>query len=176
MSTCPRVPVRPCHTHSPRIPTAQDYEETYPPGPTATSRPHHPITHTHACTRTHAHTQGHGPVTGPWWQCWTHRQLWELPKLARAEPSLDGLVRQLRRDSTESRQRRPAGACMPQDAWEAMLAVALHPQGVHLHKLPAPQDHLHVLRRLQKALQATRKEGEHLCDIIPSPPLRTGTP
>ena len=147
----------------------------YSPGPTATSRPHDPTMQTHICTRTHAHAQGHGPAPGPWWQRWTHTQLWELQKLARAEPSLDGLVRRLRRGLTENRRRRPAGRWMPQCAWEGMLAVALHPRGVQPHQLFASQDNLHVLRRLRKALKATPKEGRRLCDIIPSPPLRTGT-
>ena len=44
---------------------------------------------------------------------------------------------------------------MPQAAWEAMLADALHPQGVHPRKLPATQDHPYVLKRLWETLQAT---------------------
>ena len=35
---------------------------------------------------------------------------------------------------------------MPQAAWVAMLADALHHQGVHPRNLPAPQDHPYVLK------------------------------
>ena len=134
---------------------AQDYEES--PGPTAGASPHDSTTRTHA----HAHTH----ANGPWWQRWTHTQLWELRKWAQAEPSFEGLVCRPRRELAEKRQIRPAWGRMPQAAWEAMLADALHPQGVPPRELPAPQDHPYVLRRLQETLQETRREGRRLLDI-----------
>ena len=70
----------------------------------------------------------------------------------------------------------PARGWMPQDAWEAMLADALHPQGAHSGQLPAYGNHLHVLRRLWEGLLAMQKEGNFLWDIIPSQPQRTNTP
>ena len=70
---------------------------------------------------------------------------------------------------------RPAGRWGPQAASEAMLADALHPQGVHPHDLPAPQDHPFVLRRLRKTLQETRGEGKRIWDITPSRNRRTHT-
>ena len=65
---------------------------------------------------------------------------------------------------------------MPQDAWEDMLADALHPRGVHARELPALQDHPCVRRRLQETPQATRREGRRLWDITPSPTPPTDTP
>ena len=64
---------------------------------------------------------------------------------------------------------------MPQAAWEAMLADALHPLGVHPRNLPAPQDHPYVLRRLRETLQETQRDGIRLWDITQSP-ARTNTP
>ena len=57
-----------------------------------------------------------------------------------------------------------------------MLADAPHPQGVHPRNLPAPQDHLHVLRRLYETLQETQREGRRPWDITRSPTPRTHTP
>ena len=54
---------------------------------------------------------------------------------------------------------------MPQAAWEAMLADALYPLGVHPRNLPAPEDHPYVLRRLQETLQETQRDGIRLWDI-----------
>ena len=170
MSPCVRVRPRPAH--SPRTPMAHDYEES--PKPTAAASPHFSTARTHA--HTHAHAQGHGPARGPCWQRWTHTQLWELRKWARAEPSLEGLVRRLCRETMENRRLQPAVGWMPQDAWEAMLADALHPQGVHARQLPTPQKHPHVLGRLRETLQATQKEGKSLWDITPSPAPHTDTP
>ena len=99
-------------------------------------------------------------------------QLWELGKWAGAEPSLEGLVHRPRKGSMENRRLQPAGGWMPQAAWEAMLADALHPQGVH----PAPEDHPYVLRRLRETLQETRRERRRLWDITPSPTPHTHTP
>ena len=65
---------------------------------------------------------------------------------------------------------------MPQAAWEAMLADALRPEGVHPRNLPSPQGQPYVLRRLPEALQETRREGRRLWDITPSPTPRTHTP
>ena len=64
---------------------------------------------------------------------------------------------------------RPAGGWMPQAAWEAMLADALHPLGVHPRNLPAPQDHPYVLRRLRETLQETQRDGIRVWDITQSP-------
>ena len=58
---------------------------------------------------------------------------------------------------------------MPQAAWEAMLADALHPLGVQPRNLPATQDHLYVLRRLRETLQETQRDGIRLWDITQSP-------
>ena len=120
----PRVHIRP-RPRCPRTPTAQDYEES--PGPATATSPHDPITPTHA----HSSAQGHGLAQGQSWRRWTHMQLWELRNWARAEPSLRGLVHLPRKGSVENRSLQPAGALMPQAAWEAMLADALHPLGVH---------------------------------------------
>ena len=94
-----------------------------------------------------------------WWRrlacagTWvTQTQLWELRKWARAEPSLEGLVHRPRKGSAENPRLQPAGVWMPQAAWEAMLADAPHPLGVHPRSLPAPEDHLYVLRRLRETL------------------------
>ena len=84
--TYPRVRVRP-RPRSPCIPTAQDYEDS--PGPTTATSPHHPT----ITTQAHTSAQGHNMCHGQWWQRWTHTQLSELRKRARAEPSLEGLVR-----------------------------------------------------------------------------------
>ena len=65
---------------------------------------------------------------------------------------------------------------MPQAAWEAMLADALHPLGVHPRNLPAPQDHPYVLRRLRETLQETQRDGIRLWDITQSPAPHTHTP
>ena len=63
---------------------------------------------------------------------------------------------------------------MPQAAWEAMRADALHPKEVHLRNLHAPQNHPYVLKRLPETLQETRREGRRLWDIIPKPnPVHT---
>ena len=165
----PRVHIRP-RPHSPRTPTAQDYEES--PRPATATSPHNPITPTHA----HSSAQGHGPTQGELWRCWTHTQLWERRKWARAEPSLEGLVHRPRKGSAENRRLQPAEGWMPQAAWEAMLADALHPQGVHPRNLPAPQDHPDVRRCLRETLQDTRREGTRLWDITESPTPRTHTP
>ena len=71
---------------------------------------------------------------------------------------------------------RPAGGWMPQAAWEAMLADALHPLGVCPRNLPAPQDHPYVLRRLRETLQETQRDGIRLWDITQSPAPHTHTP
>ena len=65
---------------SPRTRTAQDYENF--PRPTAAASPHYftTRTHTHAHADAHAHAQGHRPASAPWWQRWTHKQLWEVRK------------------------------------------------------------------------------------------------
>ena len=145
----PRVPIRP-RPHSPRILTAQDYDNF--PGPATATSPHDPITPTHA----HSSAQGHGPAQGQWWQRWTNTQLWEPLRWAPAEPSLEGLVHRPRKGSVENCRLRPAGKWMPQAACKAMLSDALHPQGVQPRNLPTPQDHPCVLKRLQKTLKETR--------------------
>ena len=103
-------------------------------------------------------------------------QLWELRKWARGEPSLEGLVHRPRKGSVENCRLRPAGGWMLQAAWEAMLTNVLHPLGVHPRKLPAPQDHPHVLRRLRETLWETQRDGIHLWDITQSPAPHTHTP
>ena len=65
---------------------------------------------------------------------------------------------------------------MPQAAWEAMLADALHPLGVHPRNLPAPQDHPYVLRRLRETLQETQRDGIGLWDITQNPAPHAHTP
>ena len=165
----PRVHIR-SRPRSPRTPTAQDYEESLRPA-TATS-PHNPVTPTHA----HSSAQDRGPTQGQWWQLWTHRQLRELRKWARGEPSLEGLVHQPRKGSVENCRPQPAGGWMPQAAWEAMLADALHPLRVHPRNFHAPQDHPYVIRRLQETLQETQRDGICLWAIIQSPAPHTHTP
>ena len=165
----PRVHIR-VHPHSPRTPTEQDYEES--PRPATAAGPHDPITPTHA----HSSAQDRRPAQEQWWQRWTHTQLWELRKWARGEPSLEGLVHRPRKGSVENCCLRPAGGWMPQAAWEAMLADALHPLGVHPRNLPAPQDHPYVLRRLRETLQEARRDGIRLWDITQSPAPHAHTP
>ena len=148
VSTYPRVHIRPRPAHSPRTPTVQDYKDS--PRPTAAASLHDSTAHTDV--HAHAHGLGHGPAHGSWGQGWTHTQLWELQKLAPAEPSLEGLVCRPRRESAENRRLQPAGGWMLQDAWEAMLADARHSQGVHPCQLPVSQDQPYVLRRLQETL------------------------
>ena len=169
MRPYPRVHIRP-PSRSPRTPTAQDYEDS--PGPPTATSPHDPITPSHA----HSSAPGHGPALGQWWQRWTHTQLWELRKWARAEPLLEGLVHRPRKGSVENCRLQPAGVWMPEAAWEAMLANALHPQGGHPRNHPAPQDHPNVLKRLRETLQETRREGRRLWNITPSPTPRAHTP
>ena len=156
--------------HSPRTPTEQDYEES--PRPATATGPQDPVTPTHA----HSSAQDRRPAQGQWWQRWTHTQLWELRKWARGEPSLEGLVHRPRKGSVENCRLRPAGGWMPQAAWEAMLADALQPLGVHPRNLPAPQDHPYVLRRLRETLQETQQDGIRLWDITQSPALHKHTP
>ena len=158
----PRVHIR-SRPHSLRTPTAQDYEES--PTPATATSPHDPVTPTHA----HSSAQDRGPAQGLWWRRWTHTQLWELRKWAQAGPPLEGLGHRPPKGSVENPRLQPAGAWMPQAAWEAMLADALHPLGVHPRNLPAPQDHPYVLRRLQENPQETRRDGIRLWDITESP-------
>ena len=165
----PRVHIR-ARPHSPRTPTEQDYEES--PRPVGATGPQDPVTPTH----THSSAQDRRPAQGQWWQRWTHTQLWELRKWARGEPSLEGLVHRPRKGSVENCRLRLAGDWMPQAAWEAMLADALHPLGVHSRNLPLPQDHLYVLRRLRETLQETQRDGIRLWDISQSPAPHTHTP
>ena len=98
MRAYPRVHIRP-QSHSPRTPTAQDYEQS--PGPATATSPHNHITPTHG----HSSAEGHGPAPGQWWQRWTHKQR----KWVRAEPSLEGLVHRPRKGSAENRRLQPAG-------------------------------------------------------------------
>ena len=65
---------------------------------------------------------------------------------------------------------------MPQAAWEAMLADALHPLGVHPSNLPVLQVHPDALRRLRETLQETQRDGIFLWDITQSPTPDTHTP
>ena len=155
----PRVHIS-ARPNSPRTATEQDYEES--PRPATATGPHCPVTPTHA----HSSAQDRGPAQGQWWRRWTHTQLWELQKWARGEPSLEG------QGSVENCRLRPAGGWMPQAAWEAMLADALHPLGVHPRNLPAP----HVLRRLRETLQETQRNGMRLWVITQSPAQHTHTP
>ena len=98
--TGPRTPT-PC---SQRTPTAQDYEDS--PGPITATSPHVPHTHTHTSA------QGNGPAHGQWWQHWTHTQLLELLKWARASPPSrswsTGPARGRQRTATSSR---PGDGC-----------------------------------------------------------------
>ena len=95
---------------------------------------------------------------------------------ARAGTCLEYLVRQPSRYTTENRCLRPAGGWMPQDASEAMLADALHPQKIHPHQLLAPQDRPDVIKRLREAVKATQKGGRCLWDITPRQPQHTDNP
>ena len=169
MRAHPRVHI-PARPHSPRTPTVQDYEES--PRPATATGPHDSVTPTHAGSS----AQDRRPAQGQWWQRWAHRQLWELRKWARGEPSLEGLVHQPRKGSVENCRLRPAGGWMPQAAWEAMLADALQPLGVHPRNFPAPQDHPYVLRRLRETLQESQRDGIRLRDITQNPAPHTHTP
>ena len=162
----PRVRIHP-RPHSSRTPTEQDYEES--PRPATANSPHDPITPTHA----HSSAKDRGPAQGQWWRRWTQTQLWELRKRVRAEPSLEGLVHRPRKGSVKNSLLQPAGGWMPQAAWVAMLADALHPLGVHPRNLPAPKDQPYVLRRLQETLQETQRDGIRLWDVTKSPTPHT---
>ena len=131
----PRVHIRTC-PRSPRTPTAQDYKDS--PGPTTANSPHDPTTPTHA----HSSAPGHGPAHGQWWQRWTHTQLWEMRKWARAEPSLEGLVHRPRKGSAEKCRRQPAGGWMTKAAWEAMLPMRSTP----MESTPASSPHPRTTR------------------------------
>ena len=165
----PRVRIRP-RPHSPRTPTEQDYEVS--PRPATDNSPNDPITPTHA----HSSAQDRGLAQGQWWQRWTHTQLWELRKWVWTEPSLEGLVHQPRKGSVENSRLQPAGGRMPQAAWEAMLADALRPLGVHPRNLPVPHDHPYVIKRLRETLQETQPDAIHLWDITQSPTPHMHTP
>ena len=164
----PRVHIRP-RPHSPHTPTAQDYEES--PRPATATSPHDPITPTH----TQSSAQDRDPAQGQWWRRWTHTQLWELRKWARAEPSLEGLVHRPRKGLVKNCRLQPAGGWMPQATWEAMLPDALHPLGVNPRNPPAPQDRPYVLRRLRATLQDTQRDGIGLWDITQNPTPHTYT-
>ena len=164
----PRVHIR-SRPHSPHTPMAQDYEDS--PRPATATSPNDPVTATHA----HSSAQDRGPAQGQWWRRWTHTQLWELRKWARAEPSLEGLVHRPRKESVENCRLQPAGRWMPQAAWKAMLAHALHPLGVHPRNLPAPQDHPYVFWRLRETLQETQPDGIAF-ETSPKAQPRTHTP
>ena len=155
--------------HSPRTPTVQDYEES--PRPATATGPHDPVTPTHA----HSSAQDRGPAQGQWWQRWTHTQLWGLRKWAGGEPSLEGLVHRPRKGSVGKCRLRPAGGWMPQAAWEAMLADALHPLGVQPRNLPAPQD-----TRMSSGAcgRPSRRHSEtaSACGTSPKAQPRTHTP
>ena len=165
----PQVRSRP-RPHSPRTPREQDYEES--PRPATATSPQDPITPTHA----HSSAQDCGLAQGQWWQRCTHTQLWELQKWVRTEPSLMGLVHRPRKGSVENSYLQPAGGCIPQAAWEAMLADALHPLGVHPRNLLTPQDHPYVLKRLRETLQETQRDGIRLWDITQTSTPHTHTP
>ena len=126
--------------------------------------------------RTGFTAQDRDPAQGQWWQRWTGTQLWELRQLVRTGPSLEGLVHRPRKVSVENSRLQPLGGWMPQAAWEAMLADALHFLGVHPRNLPAPQDHPYVLKRLRETLQETQGDGIRLWDITQSPTPHTHTP
>ena len=145
----PPVRIRP-RPHFLLPPTEQDYEES--PRPATATSPHDPIRPTHA----HSSAQDRGPAQGQWWQCWTRTQVWELRKWVRTEPSLEGLVHWPRKESLENSRLKPAGGWMLQAAWEAKLADALHPLGVHSRNLPAPWDYPYVLKCLRETLQETQ--------------------
>ena len=169
MRAYPRVCIR-LHPHSPPTHTEQDYEES--PRPATATSPHDPITPTHA----HSSAQDRGPAQGQWWQRWTDTQLWELGRWVRTQPSLEGLLRRPRKRSVENSRLQLAGGWMPQAAWEAMVADALHPLGVHPRNPPPPQDHPYVLTRLQETLRETQRDGIRLWDMTQSPTPHTHTP
>ena len=164
----PRVNIR-ARPHSPRTPTEQDYEES--PRPATATGPQDPVTPTHA----HSSAQDRRPAQGQWWQPWTHKQLWELRKWARGEPSLEGLVHRPRKESVENCRLWPAGGWMPQAAWEAMLADALHPLGVHPRNLPRPRT---TRMSLGACGRPSRRHSEtaSACGTSPKAQPRTNTP
>ena len=96
MRAYPRVHIR-LRPHSPRTPTAQDYEES--PRPATANSPYDDITPTHS----------HSSAQGQWWRRWTHTQLREW---APGEPSLEGLIQRPGRGSAENRCLQPAGGRM----------------------------------------------------------------
>ena len=59
----PPIHIRP---HSPRTPTAQDYEES--PRPATATSLHDPVTPIHA----HSSAPDRVPAQGQWWRHWTH--------------------------------------------------------------------------------------------------------
>ena len=164
----PRVPLRatrplPAHPHGAGLRGL--------PRPVAAASPHDSTARTHA--HTHAHAKGHGPARG--WAA-----LDPYTAVGAAELGPGGAIPWGSSGPAGSRQRTVdssrRGGWMPQDAWKAMLANALHPQGVHPREIPAAQDHPYVLRGLQDRLHATRRERRRLWDIIPRPTAPTDTP
>ena len=157
----PRVHIR-ARPHSPCTPTEQDYEES--PRPATATGPHDPVTPIHA----HSSSQDRRPAQEQWWQRWTHTQLLELRKWARGEPFLEGLVHRPRKGLVENCRLRPAGGWMPQAAWEAMLADALHPPWSPPPQPPRAPGPPYVLRRLRETLQETQRTGIRLRNITQS--------
>ena len=170
MCPYPQFHMRP-RPRSPRTPTAQDYEDS--PGAATPTSSHNPTTFTHAISS----AKGQGPAQGQWWQRWTHKQLWELPKWARAEPSLEDLVQRPRKGSVENCRLRPAGRggchrphgkpCWPMRSSPKESTRATYPR--------------HRTTRMSSGdcggtLQETRREGRRLWDITPSPTLCRYTP
>ena len=154
---------------SPRNPTAQGYEDSPKTG--SANSPRDSLRHTHAHTSAH----GHGPTEGQWCQRWTHKQLWELRKWARAELSIDGLVHRPRKRSAENGRRRPGGGWMSQAAWQAMLADALHPQGIDPCNLP----HSRTTRMSSDACRGPSRgheEKEGTCGTSPQTQRHAHTP
>ena len=102
-----------------------------PPGPTTPPRTPMPT-----CTLTPT-SQAMQPCTRPWTMV-AAQDPFAAVRAAQNCVGLVGLslqdgVRRPRRDNGENPQLRLVGAWIPQEAWESLLANALHSQGVHPH-------------------------------------------
>ena len=157
-----RVHIR-ARPHSPRTPTEEDYEES--PRPVAATGPHDPVTptHAHSSVKTAGPPKDSGGSAGP-----TRSSGSCESGPGESPPSRAWSIGPARgRWRTAASGRR--GGWMPHAAWEAMLADALQPLGVHPRNLSAPQDHPYVLRRLRETLQETQRDGIRLLGHHPKP-------
>ena len=171
MSAYTRVRVRPRPAHSPRTPTARDYEESLgPPQPTVPMTPPHAPTPTPTpTTKATDQPSERGGSAGPTRSCGSCRSGPGRSSLTRAwSPGSQGVGEQ---PSTAAGGGMDATGCMGSHAGGCAPSL-----GSPSRELLPPQDHLYVLRRLRQTIPETRREGKRLWDITPSQVPPTDTP